>query len=136
HFKILTLRLLIGQASIPQPSPDGVMRNRSLIFLLYNSMQTTNCPQVGFITKVRGGFENDFPKSLLVQAFRQARPTTHLLSLESRRAIFSMSSHPPKECGSIDTVGVGNITHSHATGHSFNGSNPNLKGRVPSLVTL
>ena len=112
------------------------MRNRGLIFLLHNSMQATNRPQVSFIPKTRGRFKDDFPKSLLVQAFQQARAATYLFSLKSRQAICIMSSNPPKERGSINTKGVGNIAHRQATGNSFNGSDPNLKGRVPSLVTI
>ncbi len=136
HFKILPLRLLIGQAGIPQPSPDSVMRNRGLIFLLYNSVQATNRPQLGFIPKIRRRLQNDFPKSLLVEVFEQARPPTYLLSLKPKQAICIMSSNPPKERGSIDAKGFGNVAHRQATGDSFNGSDPNFKGRVPSLVTL
>ena len=136
HFKVLPLRLLIGQAGIPQTPPDGVARNRSLLFFLDDSMQTTNRPQISLKSKGRGRFKNDFPKSLLVKVFKQTRSAAYPLSLESIHAAFTESGRPTKKSCPIYAIGFGNLPYGHATANSFDSSNPNFKGRILSLVML
>src|SRR5579859_4370225 len=134
HFKVLSLRLLVGQPSIPQTPPDGIVRNRCRIFLLDNLMQSTNGPQVRFKTEGRRRLKNDFPKSRLVKAFEQTRAATYLPSLEPIQATYTVSGHPSKKCRSINTKRVCNLADSQAPFDSLHCSNTNIKGRVPSLA--
>src|SRR5208282_6470661 len=112
------------------------MRNCRLVFLLNHPMQTAYCPQIGFKSKSRGRFKNNLNKTIFVQVFEQTRTATARFSLKSAQSIRIETSDPSKECRPINTIGGSNFGCRQSTVNGFNGTNPNFKGRVPSLVTL
>src|SRR5438552_8595296 len=133
-FEVSPLRLLVGEARVPQSSPHRILRNRHSILLSYHLPQATHRPQISLKPKVRSRLQNDVVKGLHIERSQQPWTPTPTAPLQSTFSLRGEAAYPTKKCSTIHTVRFRNLTHRLPALNRQHGRRPNVERRVPSLA--
>ena len=132
HFKILFLRLLIGQTRFVQPTHHRLFRDRDPKFRLYDLNQSPGRPKIGFKT-IFGGRRQDYSLQASGTQLRQFTGTARHCSTAQTAIAFVIEACQPSMHGRpVCTIGMGNLGNRQAIiDNGFDGPYANLQSRIP-----
>jgi hypothetical protein len=97
-------------------------------------LHPANCPQVGFIAKIRSGKQNQSAQVAFRQVFQQTWSPTSGSSLQADLAILSKPLQPPEKGGAHYTKRIRNLTDGQTSLDSVHRSKSNVEIRMPALA--
>src|SRR3989337_115473 len=135
RLEVLTFWFLVGEPRFPKPSPNRVLGDGDLQFLLNDLMDPRHSPQVCFIPNTGCRLKNDLPQLFAVQLRQLAWTPASRSPVQAVFSLLPIPLDPTKECRAIRTVSLRHLSDGKAMKKdSLHGANPNIVGRVPSLA--